>query len=344
MTQNISRYHRQYLFKPLGEEGQRKLCASRVAVIGCGALGSVITNTLARAGVGFLRIVDRDFIELNNLQRQVLFDEKDIAQNIPKAIATANKIKDINSQIEIEPVVSDVNFTNIENFIQDVDLVLDGTDNFETRFLVNDACVKLGKPWIYAACIGAHGLTMNILPGKTPCLRCVFESAPPPELTPTCDTAGILASAATVIASLACTEAIKLLSGNEKAVSNTLFSFNVWTRETKSFRLEGLREKTNCPACKQQNFEFLKGDQSARTTTLCGRNAVQISRPDRLKLNLDELAGRLKPVGNVSYNKFMLQADINGYHLTVFPDGRAIVKGTNDPAKAKTVYAKFIGA
>ena len=332
------------MFKPLGEEGQRKLCASRVAVIGCGALGSVITNTLARAGVGFLRIVDRDFIELNNLQRQVLFDEKDIAQNIPKAIATANKIKDINSQIEIEPVVSDVNFTNIENFIQDVDLVLDGTDNFETRFLVNDACVKLGKPWIYAACIGAHGLTMNILPGKTPCLRCVFESAPPPELTPTCDTAGILASAATVIASLACTEAIKLLSGNEKAVSNTLFSFNVWTRETKSFRLEGLREKTNCPACKQQNFEFLKGDQSARTTTLCGRNAVQISRPDRLKLNLDELAGRLKPVGNVSYNKFMLQADINGYHLTVFPDGRAIVKGTNDPAKAKTVYAKFIGA
>ena len=212
---DISRYHRQYLFNKIGEAGQLKLVSSRITIIGCGALGTVLANTLARAGVGFIRIVDRDFIELNNLQRQVLFDEGDIKENLPKAIAAERKIKKINSQIKIEAIVSDVNFTNIEGFIKDVDLILDGTDNFETRFLINDACVKLGKPWIYGAVIGSHGLTMTIIPGETPCLRCVFESAPPPELTPTCDTAGIIAPASAVIASLEATEALKLLSGHK---------------------------------------------------------------------------------------------------------------------------------
>ena len=342
--QNLDRYHRQFLFKPIGEEGQRKICASRVTVIGCGALGSVIASTLARAGVGFLRIVDRDFIELNNLQRQVLFDEKDIAEKIPKAIASANKLKKINSQIEIESIVSDVNFTNIKSLVNDVDLVLDGTDNFETRFLINEACVKLGKPWIYAACIGSNGLTMNIFPKKTACLKCVFESAPPPELSPTCDTAGILGPAAMTVASMASTEAIKFLSGNLEALSKTLFSINVWTREVKSFRLEGLRDRTDCKCCKQGEFEYLKGEQSAQTTTLCGRNAVQISRSDKIKLDLKHLAERLEKLGKVTHNRFMLQANVDDYFLTVFPDGRAIINGTNDAAKAKTVYAKYIGA
>src|SRR3990167_9018529 len=245
MTKDISRYHRQYLFQKIGEEGQRKISSSRIAIIGCGALGTVLVNTLSRAGVGFIRIVDRDFIEFNNLQRQVLFDEEDIKENLPKAVAAERKIKKINSQIQVEAVVSDVNFTNIERFVQDVDLILDGTDNFETRFLINDACVKLNKPWIYGAVIGSHGLTMTILPHETPCLRCVFESAPPPELTPTCDTAGIIAPASQIIASLEATEAIKFLSGNKSELNRVLYSYDVWTHEAKSFKLEGLRDATD---------------------------------------------------------------------------------------------------
>lgn len=340
---DISRYHRQYLFNKIGEQGQRKLISSRIAIIGCGALGTVLINTLARAGVGFIRIVDRDFIEFNNLQRQVLFDEEDIKENLPKAIAAERKVKKINSQIQVEAIVSDVNFTNIERFIQDVDFVLDGTDNFETRFLINDACVKLGKPWVYGAVIGSHGLTATIIPGETPCLRCIFETAPPPELTPTCDTAGIIASASTVIASLEATEAIKFLTGNKQDLNRTLYSYDVWTRQTQSFKLGGLREAADCPTCKKGKFEFLSGDQTQKTTSLCGRNAVQITRPDNVTLDFKELASRFDQVGSVKYNSFLLQATTGGYEFTVFPDGRAIIKGTNDPSQAKTIYAKYIG-
>ncbi len=341
---DISRYHRQYLFSKIKEDGQKKISSSRVTVIGCGALGTVLVNTLARAGVGFLRVVDRDFIELNNLQRQVLFDEDDIKDNLPKAIAAERKIKKINSQIKIEAIVSDVNFTNIENFVKDVDLVIDGTDNFETRFLLNDACVKHNKPWIYGAVIGSHGLTMTIIPNETPCLRCVFESAPPPELTPTCDTAGIIAPASMVIASLEATEALKFLSGNKQDLNKSLFSIDVWTHETKNFKLDGLRETTDCPTCKKHNFEFLTGDSSAKTTSLCGRNAVQITRSDKIKLDFNELALRFNKVGEVKFNPFMFQAKVDSYEFTIFPDGRAIIKGTNDPAQAKTIYAKYIGS
>ena len=343
MDKDISRYHRQYLFQKIGEVGQRKLVSSRVTVIGCGALGTVLVNTLARAGVGFLRIVDRDFIELNNLQRQVLFDEKDIQENLPKAVAAERKVKQINSEIQVEAIVSDVNFTNIERFIQDADFVLDGTDNFETRFLLNDACVKLNKPWVYGAVIGSHGLTMTIIPGETPCLRCVFESAPPPELTPTCDTAGIIAPASMVIASLEATEAIKFLTGNKKDLNKSLYSYDVWTRQAQSFKLDGMRETTNCPTCKKQDFEFLRGDTAGKTTTLCGRNAVQITRSDRVKLDFKELANRFEKVGEVKFNPCMFQAKIDGYEFTIFPDGRAIIKGTNDPAQAKTIYSKYVG-
>jgi molybdopterin-synthase adenylyltransferase len=340
---DISRYHRQYLFNKIGEAGQRKLVSSRVTIIGCGALGTVLVNTLARAGVGFIRIVDRDFIEYNNLQRQVLFDEDDIKENLPKAVAAERKAKKINSEIQIEAIVSDVNFTNIEGFIKDADLVLDGTDNFETRFLINDACVKLKKPWIYGAVIGSHGLTMNVIPGETACLRCVFESAPPPELTPTCDTAGIIAPASIIIASLESTEAIKFLTGNLKDLGNTLYSYDVWTRKSQSFKLEGLRDATDCPTCKQGKFEYLSGESAPKTTSLCGRNAVQVTRPDKIRLDFKDLASRFESVGEAKYNPFMFQAKIDGYEFTVFPDGRAIIKGTNDPAQAKTIYAKYIG-
>ena len=317
--------------------------SSRITVIGCGALGTVLINTLARAGIGFIRIVDRDFIELNNLQRQVLFDEGDIRENLPKSVAACRKVEKINSQIEVDAVVSDVNFTNIERLIQDVDLVLDGTDNFETRFLMNDACVKLGKPWIYSAAIGSQGLTMVILPGETACLRCVFESAPPPELTPTCDTAGIVATASTVIASLAATEAIKFLSGNAADLNATLYSYDVWTREVKSFRLDGLREVTDCATCKRYTFEYLTGERAQKTTTLCGRDAVQVTRAEPVKLDFAALARRFEKMGEASFNPFMFQAKLDGYEFTVFPDGRAIIKGTGDPAQAKTIYAKYIG-
>ena len=341
---DLSRYHRQYLFKRIGEAGQRRLAASRVAVIGCGALGTVIVNTLGRAGVGFIRIVDRDYLELNNLQRQVLFDEEDLRENLPKAVAAGRKLKKINSAIQFEPVVSDVNFTNVERLIHDVDLVLDGTDNFETRFLINDACVKLKKPWIYGACIGSHGLTMTIVPGETACLRCVFESAPPPELTPTCDTAGIIAPASMVIGSLECTEALKFLTGNKADLNASLYSYDVWTHEAKAFRLEGLKEVTDCPTCRKENFEFLRGDRAPKTSTLCGRNAVQITRSDSVTIDFKELAVRFEKHGEVTYNPFMFQVQVDGYEFTVFPDGRAIIKGTSDPAQAKTIYAKYIGA
>jgi molybdopterin-synthase adenylyltransferase len=340
---DLSRYQRQYLFHKIGEEGQKKISAGRIAIVGCGALGTVLVNILGRAGVGFMRIIDRDFIELNNLQRQVLFSEEDIKQNLPKAVAAGEKIKKINSQIEVESIVSDVNFTNIENFIKDVDLVLDGTDNFETRFLLNDACVKLGKPWVYSAVVGSHGLGMVILPQKTACLRCVFETAPPPELTPTCDTAGIIAPASMVIASFAATEAIKFLSGNAADLSKTLYSYDVWTREARNFRLEGLRDKADCSVCKAGKLDYLSGDQAPKTTTLCGRNAVQVVRPGEIKINFEELADRLEKVGSVKFNRFMFQAKVDNYEFTVFPDGRAIIKGTNDPAQAKTIYSKYIG-
>jgi len=344
MPQDLKRYHRQYLYRPIGEEGQRKLCASRVTVIGCGALGTIIANTLARAGVGFIRIADRDFIEPNNLQRQVLFDEEAIAKNLPKAIAASERIKKINSQIVTEPIVTDVNFTNIENLIRDVDLVMDGTDNFETRFLINDACVKLGKPWVYAACIGSQGLTMTVIPQKTPCLRCVFETPPPAEMSPTCDTAGILAPAANVVASLACTEAIKWLSGNQKTISKNLYSFDVWNREAKALKLGKCEPRPDCPCCGQREWAYLKGSESLRAAVLCGRNSVQImSGSAKSKVNFDHLSERLEKIGKVSFNRFMLRAEIDGFDLTVFEDGRTIIKGTSDLAQAKTIYAKYIG-
>src|SRR5690349_18003801 len=254
----LDRYSRQFRYPALGEAGQRRLMASRVTICGCGALGTVLANHLARAGVGRIRIVDRDFIETHNLQRQVLFDERDVADNLPKAEAAARKLRQINSAIEIEPVVTDIDRTNILDLVADADLILDGTDNFEIRYLINDAAVKLGKPWDYGGCIGSHGQTMTILPGETPCLRCVFEAAPAPGEAGTCETAGVLAPIVNIVASFQTAEALKILSGHRDRVSRELTYIDVWENTLRRIKVAPLLGKVDCPCCRRRRFEWLE--------------------------------------------------------------------------------------
>lgn len=341
---NLDRYARQMRYPPLGEEGQRRLLASRAMICGCGALGTVLANTLARAGVGFLRIVDRDFIELNNLQRQVLFDEEDVAAGLPKAVAAANKLEKINSQITIEAVVTDVDPTNIESLCRDVDIILDGTDNFETRFLINDVAHKLKLPWVYGGCLGAEGQTLTILPGETPCLRCLIPDPPPPGESPTCDTAGILAPIINVIASIQANEAIKILSGNRDAVNRRWTIISLWDNTIRQIDISSLRESGDCPACHLGEYPWLAGQRGSRSAVLCGRNAVQITPPQREQLSLEAIAEKLRGVGQVTVNPFLLRLEVDGYRISLFPDGRAIISGTDEIAVAKTLYAKYIGS
>lgn len=341
---NLDRYIRQTRYPPLGEDGQRRISQSTALVCGLGALGSVLANTLARAGVGRLRIVDRDFLELNNLQRQVLYDEEDVAAGLPKAIAAQRKLHKINSQIEIEAHVTDVDHNNIASLADGADILLDGTDNFETRFLLNDVAVKFGIPWVYGGCIGAEGQTMTILPGETACLRCLMQEAPPPGTTPTCDNAGILASIINVIASIEACEALKILSGNRQAISRQLTIFDLWENRVHQMKLDSLREAGDCPTCRRGEFPWLEGQRGSHTAVLCGRNAVQLSFPDRNALSLDGLAEKLDGVGQLTRNPFLLRVAVDDYQLTVFPDGRAIIGGTEDIAEARTVYAKYIGS
>ncbi len=342
----LARYSRQMLFEPIGEEGQRRLLEARVTLIGCGALGTVLANTLARAGIGFMRIVDRDFIELNNLQRQVLFNEDDIAANLPKAEAARRKIQRINSSIDVEAVVTDVNHRNIEKLGEGADLLLDGTDNFETRFLINDLAVKTDRPWVYGACIGATGLSMPVIPGETPCLRCVFEQAPPPEMNPTCDTAGVLGPVVNMVASHQALEAMKILMGRFDAVNRKLLNFDAWSGRVSMLNVQKARDLGDCPCCKRKNFEFLEGKFAGSATTLCGRNAVQVSPPPGLKIDFPTIAEKVKNVAHAEpkFNAFMLKAEIKPHELTVFADGRAIIKGTSKPDEARSIYAKYIGA
>jgi molybdopterin-synthase adenylyltransferase len=340
----LDRYSRQIRFPALGEEGQRKLNASRVTVCGCGALGTVLANHLVRAGVGHVRIVDRDFIETHNLQRQILFDEQDVADNLPKAEAAARKLRVINSEVTIEPVVTDIDHTNILDLVSDADLILDGTDNFETRYLINDAAVKLGKPWIFGGVIGSEGQTMTIVPGQTPCIRCLIETNPPPGMTPTCETAGVLGPAVAVIASFEAVEAIKLLCGAFDALNRELIMVDVWDWSFRRLKVAGLLGKVDCPCCQGRRFEWLDGALGSHTSTLCGRNAVQVATRRAERLDFAELAARLVPLGEVRHNAYMLRFATAGHEFTVFPDGRAIIKGTNDVARARTLYAQFIGS
>jgi adenylyltransferase/sulfurtransferase len=343
MENNLERYSRQMRFYGIGAAGQRKLLDSHVTLCGCGALGTVLANALVRAGVGHVRIVDRDFIETSNLQRQVLFDEHDIAENLPKAEAAARKLAAINSSVHVEPVVADIDRTNIVELVQDADLILDGTDNFEIRYLINDVAVKLGKPWVYGGSIGSHGQTMTILPGQTPCLRCVFEAAPAPGEAGTCETAGVLGPVVNIIASLQAAEAFKILTGQTDKISRELVYIDVWENVYRRIRIAPLLGKVDCPCCQRRRFEWLEGAHGTHTTSLCGRNAVQVAHRSATTLNFEELARHLQVHGAVSYNRFLLRFQVDGHEFTVFPDGRAIIKGTSDVDKARTLYAKYIG-
>src|SRR6184192_4415878 len=286
---NLDRYSRQMRFAGIGEAGQRRLLDSKVTLVGCGALGTVLANALVRAGVGFLRLADRDFIETHNLQRQILFDEADVAANLPKAEAAARKLRLINSQVTVEPIVADIDRTNILDLVSDADLILDGTDNFETRYLINDAAVKLDKPWVYGGCIGSHGQTMTILPGQTPCLRCVFEAAPAPGETGTCETAGVLAPIVNIVASFQAAEAFKILTGQLQQINRELIYLDVWDNVQRRIKIAPLLGKVDCPCCGRRRFEWLDGDLGSHTTSLCGRNSVQVAHRTSSRLNFEEL-------------------------------------------------------
>ncbi len=336
----LDRYIRQTIFAPLGKAGQERLLSARVAIIGCGANGSVMANTLARAGVGSLVIVDRDFVELHNLQRQMLFDEDDVARGTPKAIAAAQKLRRVNSTIRIEGLVSDVNAENIEDLIAGATLVMDGTDNFETRFLINDACVKHRVPWVYAGAVASYGMTLTIVPRETACLRCVFPREPAPGSMPTCDTAGVLAPIVNVLASIASMEAIKYLAGAGTRNAG-IINVDLWDN---SFDQFAIARREECPTCGKNQYDYLSGARhGARTALLCGRNAVQINPGHGHALNLQTLAERLRGTGKVSVNEYLLRLELDANEITVFPDGRAIIKGTDDATAARSLYAKYVG-
>jgi adenylyltransferase/sulfurtransferase len=332
------RYSRQILFPGVGQEGQRKLAAARVVIVGCGATGSVLSSLLVRAGVGYVRIVDRDYIEPSNLQRQVLFDEADAAASLPKAIAAERKLKAINSSVIIDAQVEDLTPRNCAELLEETDLILDGTDNFETRYLINDYAVRERRPWIYTAAVASYGVTMNILPGETACLACVFP-APPTGAFETCETGGILNSAVNLIASAAVTEAMKFLVGAHDKLRRTLLSFDAWYNDRSEVRAS--QPRADCTVCGQRQFAYLAGRAHAHIS-LCGRNSVQIHERHR-PVDFAELSERLAPHGEVRHTEYVLRFLRAPYEMTVFPDGRAIIKGTTDVGVARSLYARFLG-
>jgi adenylyltransferase/sulfurtransferase len=370
---SLARYHRQMLLPWLREGGQRRLLESHALIIGCGALGTNIADALVRAGVGTLTIVDRDVVELTNLQRQVLFDEADVEQGMPKAEAAKARLARINSGVRVEARVDDFNHRSAERLARGVDIMLDGLDNFETRYLVNDLAVKRGVPYIYGGAVGTSGMAMPILPHprkragaresrvrwsaaeSTPCLRCVFPEAPPPGVSPTCDTAGVLGAAVAMVAAHQVNQAIKILAGRIDAIDRGLWSIDVWANETRRFDVSSARDASECPCCRAGRFEYLDGSAGSAATSLCGRNAVQISPAEALidghRLDLADMARRLGAHGTFTHNRFMLRGEFScergeggePLELTLFRDGRAIVKGTQVPETARTVYARYVG-
>jgi adenylyltransferase/sulfurtransferase len=335
------RYSRQALFQGIGVEGQRCLAAGRVAIVGCGATGSALAGILARAGVGTLRIIDRDYVEPSNLQRQSLFDEKDAAEYLPKALAAERKIAAFNSEIVVDPKVDDLTPANIDLLLQGTDLILDGTDNFETRYLINDYALKQSIPWIYSAAVGSYGVTLNVLPGKTACLACIFPDSPR-GMIETCETSGILNSAVTLVASIAATEALKFLVGGADATQlrRTLLSFDVWKNE--HAEISAATPRPGCRACGERDFVHLAGEGRPHIT-LCGRNSVQIHERQR-PIDFAEMDRRLQTHGVVRHNAFVLKFWRDPYEMTLFPDGRAIIKGTSDTAVARSLYARYVGS
>jgi adenylyltransferase/sulfurtransferase len=333
------RYSRQILFREIGEEGQRKLAGARVAIVGCGATGSALAGSLARAGVGTLRIIDRDYVEPSNLQRQSLFDEADAAESLPKAVAAARKIGMFNSAIKVEAKAEDLVPANIEALLEGMDLILDGTDNFETRYLVNDFAISKSRPWIYSAAVGSYAVTLNVLPGETACLACIFPDSPR-GMVETCETSGILNSTVNFVASIAATEAMKFLVGGISNMRRTLLSFDLWTNE--HAEISGAKPRAGCRACGERDFVHLAGEGRPHIT-LCGRNSVQIHERQR-PIDFAELDRRLRPHGEVRHNDFVLKFWHERYEMTLFPDGRAIIKGTTDTAVARSLYARYVGS
>ena len=335
------KYSRQILFDGIGPLGQQRLLASSAVVVGCGAIGAAAANLLVRAGVGRLRIVDRDFVEPSNLQRQTLFDESDAREALPKAVAAERKLKTINSSVSLEGMVDDVNPHNIDQLLKGFDVILDGTDNFETRFLINDFAIKSSQPWIYAAAVASYGLTMTIQPGTTACLACLLQGSDAVAgMEETCDTIGVLGPIVNLIASLQVAEAMKLLAGNQQALHGRLISCDVWTGHFQSLHVT---RNAICRACNKREFSYLQG-QVQPHITMCGRDSVQIHEHHRV-LDLGALQQRLtRTIAGVRYNDFLLRFRVAPYEMTVFADGRAILKGTTDPAVARSLYARYVGA
>lgn len=347
------RYSKQILFSPIGADGQQRLAQSTVLLIGCGALGCVLADSFVRAGVGRLRIVDRDFVEESNLQRQILFTEKDAEDHLPKVVAAKDRLQEINSSIQIEAIVADVTETNILEFAEGVDLILDGTDNFEIRYLINDAALETDTAWIFTGCTGSSGQMMPVIPKKTGCLRCLMPDAPPPGATETCDTAGVLGPAVTAIASMQAAMGLRILveqhTYNDQPERlnglRKLTIIDVWDQSHRTIDLSSLPNES-CPACCGTERKWLQGRQSGQSTVLCGRNAVQVTPSTPMALSLEELAARFQPFANVNSNRFLVRANMHegDVQLTVFPDGRAIIKGTEDPSVARSIFARWIGS
>jgi adenylyltransferase/sulfurtransferase len=336
---NSEKYSRQILFSPIGSEGQERLLQSKAVIVGCGALGTAQANALVRAGVGTVRIVDRDFVEESNLQRQMLFDEADARESLPKAVAAERKLRQINSDVKVEGIVADADSGNIEEFIEGFHVILDATDNFETRYLLNDTAVKLGIPWIYGAVVASYAATMTILPGRTACLACVFPKSPL-GLHETCDTVGVIGPAVSWAAALQSTEALKILLGRESELHGSLVAYDLWSNR---FQQVKTARDPKCTVCASREFVYLE-QGGATHVSMCGRNSVQIHTSESRGLDLAVLKDRLEQFGPVLANDFLLKCTIDSYELTVFPDGRVIVKGTRDPAIARSIYARYIGA
>jgi molybdopterin/thiamine biosynthesis adenylyltransferase len=342
MTDPFERYSRQMILPGWGREGQQRLAEKTAAIVGCGALGSHIASHLVRAGVGRLVVADRDFVEWHNLPRQALYSEADAAEGIPKAVAAARRLCQINTLVEIEEHVLDVNADTVEDLIVGADVVLDGADNFEVRYLVNEACVKHGIPWVYGGVLGTYGLTAAILPGETPCLRCLLGPMPPPGAVPTCETAGVLGPAVAIVAALEATEGLKVLLDKRDELLKSLVMVDVWSGDFE--RAQTQKSKVRCPVCDDGKYELLEAERGSTAAVLCGRTAVQISHRPPHPVDLQVLADRLSGVGTVEVNEYLLRLDVEDAQLTVFPDGRTIVKGTDDPSQARALYARYIGS
>jgi adenylyltransferase/sulfurtransferase len=339
------RYSRQLLFPPIGEAGQARLAGARVAIVGMGALGTVLANHMVRAGAGYIRLIDRDFVEMSNLQRQMLYDEEDAEQSRPKALAAAGKLARVNSLVRLDPHVADLNPGNAEDLLRDTDLILDGTDNFAVRFLINDVSVKHGIPWIYGGAVSSRGVVMAVIPGKTPCLRCLFDQPPEQGTTETCDTAGVIGPIIHVVASFQAAEALKLLAGDSGHLNRRMLHFDLWYNQFSQVELSKAK-KPECPACGQGRYDYLDVRIEGDTVqTLCGRDSVQIAPVRPLAFDLNEWADRLGRLGRVERNPFLLKFHVDDTRrLVIFPDGRILIQGTSDPAAAKSLYARYIGS